>query len=197
MIVGKVRKFAIVNSMLFHYLKLMIQILMAPSRGWEDVGADNSDARAIVRGALLPLVILATTSVGFDAFYQLHPSVVGLIIRAIAFFASYMIAYYCGVAVLTFALPRLAIDGAVDRNRVELFCAYCTGMMTLIGVLRNLLPMELTLLQFLPIYVVVVICIGRTFLDVDERNIFRFAAFAIIGLILPVYLIDWLLTRVA
>ncbi len=127
--------------MLLHYLKLMIQILMAPQRGWEDVSADNADAREVVRRALLPLVAIATATVGFEAFYDIHPSVAGLIIKAIAFFASYMIAYYCGVAVLMFALPRLAIEGAVDRNRVELFCAYCTGMMTMIGILQNLLPM--------------------------------------------------------
>ena len=63
--------------------------------------------------------------------------------------------------------------------------------------MQNLLPMELTLLQFLPIYVVVVICLGRTFLNVDESNIFRFAAFSIAGLILPVYIIDWLLMPAA
>ena len=87
----------------------------------------------------------------------------------------------------------MAIEGLVDRNRVELFCVYCTGMMVIIGILENLLPMELTLLQFLPIYVVVVICMGRTFLDVDERHIFRFAACAIVGLILPVFIVDRLL----
>lgn len=178
---------------MLHFLKLMLQILMAPSRGWEDVGADTVSARQVFRSGLLPLVGVSALTVFFGALYQLHPSAGALIVKSIAVFARYVIAYFCGVAILTYTLPRLAIDGLVDRNRVELFCAYCTGMMAAIGILQNLLPMELTLLQFLPIYVVVVICIGRTFLDVDERHIFRFAALAIIGLILPVYLVDRLL----
>lgn len=175
----------------------MLQILMAPTRGWEDVGADSADARIALRSGLLPLVALASITVGVGAFYELHPSAVALIIKAIVVFARYMIAYFCGVALLTYALPKLATDGAFDRNRTELFCVYCTAIMASIGILQNLLPMELTLLQFLPIYVVVVICLGRTFLNVDESNIFRFAAFSIAGLILPVYIIDWLLMPAA
>lgn len=176
-----------------HFIKNMLQLLLAPTRGWEDVDCDDTTPRRVLRRGLLPVVGAAALSVAFSAFYDLHPSAVGLLTKAVVVFARYMIAYYCGVAVLMYALPKLAIEGAVDRNRVELFCAYCTGIMAGIGILQNLLPMELTLLQFLPIYVVVVICMGRTFLDVDERNIFRFAAVAIIGLILPVYLIDKLL----
>ncbi|MDE6223718.1 MAG: hypothetical protein K2M49_08500 [Muribaculaceae bacterium] len=178
---------------MLHFLKLMLQILMAPSRGWEDVGADSVGARQLFRAGLLPLIGVAALTVSFGALFQLHPSAGALIVRSIVVIARYIIAYFCGVAVLEFALPKLAIEGLVDRNRVELFCVYCTGMMVIIGILENLLPMELTLLQFLPIYVVVVICMGRTFLDVDERHIFRFAACAIVGLILPVFIVDRLL----
>lgn len=182
---------------MLHFLKLMLQVLMAPTRGWEDVGADSADARTALRTGLLPLVAIASITVGISAFYELHPSVGALIVKAIVVFARYMIAYFCGVALLTYALPKLAINGAFDRNRTELFCVYCTAIMASIGILQNLLPMELTLLQFLPIYVVVVICLGRTFLDVDESNIFRFAAYSIVGLILPVYIIDRLLMPAA
>lgn len=178
---------------MLHYLKLMLQILMAPQRGWEDVEAEGATARRVLLRGLLPLVAIAAVTVGFGALYQLHPSFSELLIKGVVVFLRYAISYFIGVAVLTYTLPRLTADGLVDRERVELFCAYCVGMMALIGILENLLPMELTLLQFLPIYVVVVICLGRGFVDVDERNIFSFAACAIIGIILPVYLIDRLL----
>jgi len=178
---------------MLHYLKLMLQILMAPQRGWEDVEAAGETSRHTLLRGLLPLVGLAALTVGFGALYQLHPTFPALLIKAVVTFVRYAISYFIGVAVLTYALPRLTRDGLVSRERVELFCAYCVGMMALIGILENLLPMELTLLQFLPIYVVVVICQGRAFVDVDERGIFRFAACAIVGIILPVFLIDRLL----
>lgn len=178
---------------MLHYLKLMLQILMAPQRGWEDVEADGETSRHTLLCGLLPLVGVAALTVGFSAFYELRPSLPQLLIRAVVSFASYMISYFIGVTVLVYSLPHLSNSGRVNRERVELFSAYCTGMMAAIGILQNLLPMELTLLQFLPIYVVVVICLGRNFVDVGEQNIFRFAAVSIAGIILPVFLIGRLL----
>lgn len=178
---------------MLHYLKLMLQILMAPKRGWEDVEAEGESARLTLLRGLLPLVGVASLTVGVGALYELHPSFPRLLIQGVVVFVRYVISYFIGVAVLTYALPRLTLDGLVNRERVELFCAYCVGMMAVIGILQNLLPMELTLLQFLVIWVLAVIFQGRKFLDVGEQNIFRFAAFSIIGIIMPVYLIDWLL----
>ncbi|MDE6165969.1 MAG: hypothetical protein K2F58_02620 [Muribaculaceae bacterium] len=182
---------------MLHYLKLMLQILMAPQRGWEDVEADGESSRHTLLYGLLPLVSIAAVSVGLSAFYELHPSATRLLVRAIVVFASYTISYFIGVALLTYTLPRICPDSLTDREHIEIFCAYCTGMMAAIGILQNLLPMELTLLQFLPIYVVVVICLGRNFVGVSENYIFRFAAAAITGIIVPVYLIGHLLLPAA
>ncbi len=180
---------------MLHYLKLMLQLLMAPARGWEDVAESAENPRHTLLCGLLPLAALAGLSAFTGRFYQLHPSFTPLLVKAVVMFIKYTVTYFIGVALLLNVLPRLTSDGLVNRERVELFCAYCEGMMAVIGILECVMPMDITLLQFLPIYVVVVICMGRRFVDVDERNIFRFAGVSVFGLIVPVYLIDMLLSR--
>lgn len=180
---------------MLHYLKLMLQLLMAPARGWEDVAESAENSRHTLLCGLLPLAALAALSAFTGRFYQLHPSFTPLLVKAVVMFIKYTVTYFIGVALLLNVLPRLTSDGLVNRERVELFCAYCEGMMAVIGILECVMPMDITLLQFLPIYVVVVICMGRRFVDVDERNIFRFAGVSVFGLIVPVYLIDMLLSR--
>lgn len=178
---------------MLRYLKLMLQLLMAPSRGWEDVAESAVDSRRTLLRGLVPLAALAALTCFLGALYQLHPSFSALLIDAIVTFVKYTLTYFVAVAMLVYALPRLTADGLVNRERVELFCAFCVGMLAIIGILEHLLPMELTLLQFLPIYVIVVMAMGRKFVDVGEENIFRFAGVATLSVILPVYLIDWLL----
>lgn len=182
---------------MLHFLKLMLQLVLSPAKGWEDiaVGADSSRRTLLV--GLLPLASIASVTVFFGAVYQTNPSFSLLLIQAVVTFAKYAITYFVGVTVLTLSLPHLAIDGLVDRERVELFCSYCVGLMALVGIIENFMPMELSLLQFLPLYVIVVMCIGRTYLDVDERNIFRFAAVGTLSIVLPVYLIDRLMLSAA
>lgn len=179
---------------MLHFLKLMIQLVLSPARGWEDVALSAGDPRRTLLRGLLPLVGIAAVSVFLGAFYQLRPSAGLLIVQAVITFIKYCATYFIGVAALTAVLPRQAIDGNVERPRVEIFCAYCVGLMALVGILENLLPMELTLLRFLPIYLVIIMFIGRTYLDVDERHIFGFIGVAVAGLILPVYLIDRILS---
>ncbi len=178
---------------MLHFLKLMLQLVLSPLRGWEDVAISAGSPRHTLTHGLIPLAALAAITAFSGLFYDIKPSVGLIIIQAVISFVKYLAAYFIAVAALTTALPSIAIEGFMDRARVEIFCAYSVGLMAMMGILQNLLPMELSLLQFLPLYYIIVMCIGRTYLDVDEKKIFRFVIVDIISIILPVYLIDYIL----
>lgn len=176
---------------MLHYLRLMLQILMAPRRGWEDVAADDGCCpRHILFQGLIPLAGIAALSVGTGFLYKNDAHIDVMLITAIVTFARYVLTYFIAVALLMYALPKLAENGVAVKRNVELLSAYCVGIMALIGIFENLLPMEIPLLQFLPLYVVVVIIQSRWFINVAETSLFRYAACAIAGIILPVFLID-------
>lgn len=179
------------------FLKLIIQVVLSPTRGWDDVAVSAGSARSLLRRGLVPLIGVAGLSVFFRAVYQTHPSFGLLFIASVVTCIKYALTYLAGVMAFNMALPRLAIEGYVNSERVEIFTALCVGMMVIVGICENLLPMELSLLQFLPLLIIAVMCYGRIYLDVDERNIFRFAAVGTLSIIVPVYLIDKLLLPAA
>lgn len=174
---------------MLHYLKLMLQLVLSPKKGWEDIAQGADPSRRTLLHGLLPMIGMVSLTVFLGAFYELRPTFGGLLVKAVVAFAQYAITYFIGVTVLSSALPRLSEGVPVGRETIEVFCAYIVGLMATIGVLENLLPMDLSLLHFLPIYAIAVMCMGRQYLKVDERNLFRFAAVATVSLILPVFVV--------
>lgn len=175
---------------MLHFLRLILQLAMSPSRGWEDVAAAAENSRHSLLHGLLPLAAIAALTVYFDAFFSLRPNFASLTVLAVVEFLKYSVSYFIASSIITAILPRLTADGLVNREYVGLFCSYNLGIMAIIGILENLMPAELTLLEFLPIYDVVVICMGRKFLDVEASNTFKFTALGVMSIIVPIYVID-------
>ncbi len=77
-----------------------------------------------------------------------------------------------------------------------MFLCYSVSMMACIAVIGNFLPMELTLVQFLPIYVAVVMAQGRIFLSIDPESMGKYVGLTVGSVIVPVYLIEYLLDKI-
>ena len=93
--------------------------------------------------------------------------------------------------------PYITISGDTpDENRIAVFLCYSVSMMACIAVIGNFLPMELTLVQFLPIYVAVVMAQGRIFLSVDPESMGKYVGLTVGSVIVPVYLIEYLLDKI-
>lgn len=178
---------------MLHFLKLMLQLILSPAKGWEDVATGADTPRRTLRYGLLPIAAIAAVASFMNVFYVDSPSLAMLLIQAVVVFIKYALTYFAGVAIMSYALTSYMGQSNPDHDRVEIFCAYSTGIMALIGVLEGLMPMELTLLQFLPLYVIVVMCYAREYLGVAEQQIFRLAGVATVSIVLPVYLIGMLM----
>ncbi len=177
------------------YLQHMIQLILSPARGWEDVASHSISGRHALTRGLLPLMALAGLSVFGGALYEVHPQFGKLLTGAVACFVQYFLTYYLSLAVLMSYLPRITADGATDENRVALFLCFAVGMMCVIGIVANLLPMTLTLVEFLPLYVAVVMYKGRDFLNVKSDVVGGFVGVTVLSVIVPVYLIGMILAR--
>jgi hypothetical protein len=178
---------------MFHFLKLMLQLLLSPARGWEDVAEHSDGARRVFVCGLLPLMALSALSVVVWALYQPMAMAVGdVVIRMIATFFSYFIAYFLGLFVMVSVLPRLSPNGKIAEESVHLFMIYTMAMMCCINVLANVLPMQLTLLQFLPLYVWLVMCRGARFMNVPDQQMMKFVVLTFAAVLVPVFLMQWL-----
>lgn len=175
---------------MLNYLKLMLQLILAPTQGWDDVAAAAPDPRRELLFGLVPLCLLAGLSVVASVYWQHNVSVSSLIVSGVVCFAVYMLTYFIAQALLTSLLPRITDDGLVDRGRVMLFAQFCVGQMAVFGMIENLLPAEVApIVQFLPLFVVVVMYRARAFLGVDKTKSGLMLSFGIVAVILPVYVI--------
>ena len=182
---------------MLHFFKLMLQLLLSPARGWEDVAEHSDGARRVFMCGLLPMLLLSSLSVVLWAVYQPQHIPPGeVLVGALATFCRYFIAYFIGLFVMVSVLPRLSANGKISEESVHLFMVYTMSMMCGINLLVNVFPMELTLLQLLPLYVWLVMCRGNRFLNVPEGLILKYAALTFAAVLVPVFLMQWLLDSI-
>ena len=55
---------------MLEYLKYLVQLLLSPARGWEDISAKSPDPEEMTRKGLYPLIGIAAVS-EFCAFFYL------------------------------------------------------------------------------------------------------------------------------
>lgn len=178
------------------YLRHMIQLILSPSRGWEDVASHPVSGREAFRHGLVPLIVIAGMSVFVRPLYQINISVAQLIPIAVIGILKYFLTYMIAHVSLSAYLPRITKDGQTDEQRLRLFLCFNIGQMCMIGIIANLLPMTLTLVEFLPLYVAVVMFKGREFMGVRSDVVGGFAGATLLSVIVPVYLFGFILNKV-
>ena len=179
------------------FLGYIIQLIMNPRRGWEDVASDNPSPRRMLMSGLLPLIVLTSLTYFVRVFYFTDFTVVdaiqGAVINAVAYFATYFIAVFA----ISLRIPYMEKDDedmlSMDEAsaRVEIFSACIVGLLLLITFVSNLIPLDISLLHYLPLYSVYVIWKGAEFLRIDLPKIGHFMILAVLPIIVPVYALGY------
>ncbi len=180
---------------MLRFLKQMLQLILSPARGWEDIASSPSQRHEALRRGLMPLIAIAALSVFCRAFYMIHPDFRHLIPIAVVCFLQYFLTYYLSLALLMSYLPRITGSGGVNEQKLSEFLCFSIGMMVMIGIIDNLLPMTLTLVEFLPLYVAVVMYKGHVFMEISNEGIGRFIGASVFSVIVPIYLIEKIMSN--
>ncbi len=175
------------------YLKLMLQLVLAPSKGWEDVELTSPSPRRLFVAGLVPLCVVAGVCASLSAWWLSAAGPFVLIMRGVVCAVQYLLTYYLAHALLLSLLPRITSDGLIDRDRVSIFATLSVGIMAIIGIIVNAFPME-DIFLFLPIIVVVIIYRARRYLCVERKRTGLLIAFGILAIILPVYILGRILS---
>lgn len=173
------------------YLKSLFQLSLSPARGWEDIAADSVDPRELASHGLYPLIALAAASEFLALIYDSEATIVSTLQQAIATFIIYFVGYFIGAWALSMALPSMAYK-TVSERKILTFANYSSGLLTVIAIAANAIHGLVTLIYFLPIYVMIIQWKGMRYLCVDEPETWKFILLMICGLILPPYLLGML-----
>lgn len=174
------------------YLKQMVQLILAPRRGWEDIDSHPATGGDYFRRGLLPLMVVAGMSVFFKMFYQFHPSFGMILIGAVITFMQYYLTFYVGQVLLVTCLPHISVESRIDEQKIASFVDFSLGLMCVIGIFTNFFPLRFTLMEFLPIFVVIVMFNAREFLNIRADRNGSFVGLSIAAIILPIYLMELL-----
>lgn len=171
------------------FLKILFHLILSPSRGWEDVAQYDPDLNRLLKCGLYPMAGVAALSAFVVGCYDPALSFVVLFQRAIITFVQFYISYYIAQMVFPMFIRRYVVDGEVSEYRTGVFIAIGIGLLAIIKVIMNCLPVELSLVQFLPVYVAVVLWKGAPYLNVSPDKMNRFVVLSVASIIAPVYLL--------
>lgn len=167
----------------------MIQLILSPKRGWEDVSADGFPPAVLLKSGLLPLAFMAAAAQMLQWAY--HPDIAWWIWaeRAIVVLLKLIANYYIAYFVFTLYLPT-CVDGGFNSTKCNTFIVYGVGMIALISFIINCMPMDFSVLYLLPAYALFVLWRGLHYMSVSFSSVGTFILLIIVAIILPSYLIQ-------
>lgn len=177
-----------------HYLKYLFQLILSPRNGWEDI--DKAGAASvktpmtpsyIATNGYYPMIAVVAASVFVQALFRHHVVFLTLFMRMIITFVVYFISYFFSTFVMSMTIEPV-IEGDYDESRCQTFILYTLGLLALITIIENCLPITPLVLFFLPCYVALIQWKGCEFMRVRPEKTGHFMTIAILGVLLPPYI---------
>lgn len=173
------------------YLKYLFQLILSPRNGWEDIEKGDIPYSEIASTGFYPLIAIAAASVFIQAFFMHHIVPITLFIRMVVTFVVYFISYFFGTFALSlFAEPMM--QGEYDEQRCHTFTLYTLGLLSIISIIVNCLPITPLVLFFLPCYVALIQWKGCGYMHIRPERTGHFMTLSILGVLLPPYIFYFL-----
>lgn len=167
---------------MLRFITNIAQLILSPSRGWEDVSASVAKPEILFRKAFCPLLGIAALSEFARLFYNIQGGVLTVIEMAIALFGSYFVSYFISRLILEHYIQPL-VSGELNISKTGVFTLYGLGLLTVIEIVDNLLPTDLTLVKFLPVFVTLILYKGSKYLTIKPDHELRFLCLTVAAVI--------------
>lgn len=181
---------------MWHFLKNLFQLAIRPQHGWEDIAIDDQHPQLLTADGLYPLLGVVALSPFFQLIYHHNLGLVYPLERAIIIFSVYFVTLLFAQTMLPPMLNKCVATGEVDPSRSSTFIVYSLGLMSMVSMLENLMPLELSVVQFLPVLVALVMWKATDYLLIMPEHHGRFILIAIAFVLLPPILLNMLLSMI-
>ncbi len=174
---------------MLRFLKNILQLAINPSRGWEDVSHDAAEPAALCRDGLYPLLaITALSCVG--GFWKMDSAttLIAVIQNAIVTFTAYFATMFFAEFTMGLAMDRIC-DKEPSPRKNSTVVIYSIAILAIINIIINIIPLDLAVLRFLPIYVGFIIYKSMRYLSVSQDKTGHYMFLTIFSIIIPPYLL--------
>lgn len=176
---------------LLYFLRDMFQLLLSPLKGWEDVDNDGFDAHRLFTKGLLPFLAITSVSVWLQLIYPHDGSAVVALEQMIVCFVKFFATYYLALFFFTLYLPTLT-EMEFSMQKCTTFIIYGVGIVALINLVQNCMPVDVPLLLVLPVYAVYVLWRALRYLTISFGGVIKFILLIIFTLVAPPYILQYL-----
>ncbi len=104
---------------MLEYLKLMMQLLLVPVRGWEDVSSASPDPDEMLRKGLYPLMGVAALSEFVSFFYVRELSLATVLVRAVVDFGAYFVSLFIARLIFDVYTSPASLMGRTESQKVR------------------------------------------------------------------------------
>ena len=179
------------------FLRYLLQLILSPANGWDDLGIRRPDPSQLLDKGLYPLLGLSALTEFLALVYDPAAGLMQVLVSAVTDFGAYLLAIYVARLVLESMTQRYCAE-PVDKERLLTLIVMGTGLMVLFQIVNNCLPWNLVILKFLPLYVVLVLSKSFRYLGIRRRDEMRFlgvASAVIVAVPLGIYYLIYLLIK--
>lgn len=179
------------------FLKNLLQLFLSPKHAWDDIDREQTPVNIAIERGLYPLMAIMLLTVFIHPIYGLGNSdLTSLLQKALAQFVALFIGLYGGRTIMEHFLSHYNYTGENDPIAVGNVATYGTGLMTVLQIAENLIPVQLTITNLLPAFAAVCIWKADKYLDIDQRYEIKYMLICILSLIAPVVLINLLMSYI-
>ena len=171
------------NYSMWLYIRHILQLLLSPARGWEDISGAVQPAEDIQRRGFFPWIAVSGLSEFLRLFYGVHGGFFAVFLSAIAMTATLFVSLYFARLIMDIALPRY-VDSKISVAKINVFATYMMGINGLFLIIANALPASMTFTRFLPILSIVVMFKASVYLAIREENLMAFLGIATAAVII-------------
>lgn len=174
------------------YFKYILQLILSPTNGWDDLAREEIDADRLTSRGFYPLLFVVALSEFTALFYHGGTSLWRVVIAAADLAGSYFAAYCITRIAMGVYLDKLT-DDHTDWPRAQALTVCTLGVMLFFQLIINLLPWNLVLLKFLPLYVVLILSRANDYMAITRQNDERFLCFSSLTLVVAPLLIYYMI----
>ncbi len=177
---------------MLHFLKNILQLVINPTRGWEDVSGDASDPQELCRVGLYPmLAISALSCVGGLWKLDSDTTLIAIIQNAIITFTSFFATKFFAEFMMGLTMDKIC-DKQPSSRKNSTIVIYSLAILSIITIICNVVPLDLAVLNFLPIYVGYILFKSIRYESVAHDKQGHYMFLTIFTIILPPYLLTFI-----
>lgn len=166
-----------------HYIKQLVQLVLSPSRGWEDVSYAVHNPDELQRRGFVPLLAITGLSEFLPLIYSHGKGFVNCLLSGFIICAGLFCSLYVARLFMEMTFGKYVFS-KMNPVKLNIYITCLMGINCFYTIISNAVPASMTLLKLLPLLSVNIIFRATAFMGIGEENQLTFTGLSIIAVLL-------------